>query len=692
LTLPSDLSPQLVIEDFGRGLSRDELKLFGQFGASSKRDTNEQIGGFGLGSKSGLAIASQFTVTAVKDGKQNTVIIKRRDDGHPMMSFLDERDVDASVPNGVRVTIPSSDTRRFLSAIEENFFLGWEPGSVLVNGYAPGTHLSVHDTALFTDLDGLGWKPRKDTNTRQAGIGSGYVIALVDAVRYRLDSDQVDSINEDLRRGFLKEVVIKLENGSVEIHPSRETLIYDKRTREYINAQVKALVEVGKKQYQADIDAATNIREALAIRRKAISYGFGKDYTFRGEPIVLDAPDRVKRDGTDLVDLKFTEASIGHGSRTDYQANRSGVSYSALLAHKFDQLSNLQIRTVLVYGASDPKDIRNRTLHAESNGAVQWATATAESEQDVLATQAAPGASVQRIHPTDFTLYFTSEKRLNKLNKWVLGSFERIISADEYMAVVTEVRKAAAKIARDNYKSRAVAPDKTELRVLAWREYGRSYYHTRSADSLDAAATHVLLKNGSDDITDRIRASIMTNVGFQGDKGLNEVVKHLVRRGVVFILANKNQKTDDYINIIPNLRTDFMGVVEDHVASLVSSKTEAQKRAAKDRTTRGTDWASSFPKKFLPQVASVDLRLWLEAMSAPQTEDDAFLTHLAKFGASFGFDSTKAQFESTITVSPAEKFPLLKNYATYGADWKALIEYVNLLTEDYSGLSWVRED
>jgi HSP90 family molecular chaperone len=52
VTTPSALAQSLTVRDYGVGLSRQELKMFGQFGESSKRDTNDQIGGFGIGSKS----------------------------------------------------------------------------------------------------------------------------------------------------------------------------------------------------------------------------------------------------------------------------------------------------------------------------------------------------------------------------------------------------------------------------------------------------------------------------------------------------------------------------------------------------------------------------------------------------------------------------------------------------------------
>ena len=53
--LPSDLNPTLVIRDFGVGLSEAEIiDVYARYGASTKRDTNDQVGAFGLGLQVGV--------------------------------------------------------------------------------------------------------------------------------------------------------------------------------------------------------------------------------------------------------------------------------------------------------------------------------------------------------------------------------------------------------------------------------------------------------------------------------------------------------------------------------------------------------------------------------------------------------------------------------------------------------------
>ena len=53
VTLPSKLDPNLTVEDFGIGLSKEEaIKLFSTIFESTKDQSNDQVGAFGLGSKS----------------------------------------------------------------------------------------------------------------------------------------------------------------------------------------------------------------------------------------------------------------------------------------------------------------------------------------------------------------------------------------------------------------------------------------------------------------------------------------------------------------------------------------------------------------------------------------------------------------------------------------------------------------
>jgi|GEM_PF-5254819 len=296
LTLPNALNPQLVIEDFGMGLDRAGLEEFGQFGASTKRNTNDLVGGFGLGSKSGLAMAAQFTATAVKDGFRNTIVVFRDEDSSPTMRFVNEKPIPvaASTPNGVRVSIPSSEQQKFQKIIsEENFFLGWEPYSILVDDEVPLGMKSVFDpdqyTPIFEGLDGdpLGWD--RIGETLRSTLYSPSIAAVIGSVTYKLDLRQFSNASQKIMNEFRNSgTVLNIENGHVEIHPSRESLIYDKRTIEYIEMRFDLLYRAAHKMYQMGIDSATTIEDALEEYFRVKNLLMGTQYSYHSAPFTFN--------------------------------------------------------------------------------------------------------------------------------------------------------------------------------------------------------------------------------------------------------------------------------------------------------------------------------------------------------------------------------------------------------------------
>ncbi len=83
VVLPTRLVPALVIRDYGRGLSEDDvLNVYVKYGASTKRDADVAVGMLGIGAKSAFAYADSFTVTSFQAGVKSIYV-----------AVLDESDV-----------------------------------------------------------------------------------------------------------------------------------------------------------------------------------------------------------------------------------------------------------------------------------------------------------------------------------------------------------------------------------------------------------------------------------------------------------------------------------------------------------------------------------------------------------------------------------------------------------------------
>lgn len=131
---PSRLNPNLVIRDFGEGMSKQVLiDTYSKYGASTKRGNNLEAGQLGLGSKSGFAYTDQFTVRSVNNGHCCELIMSRNDRGAAEMTIAVDYATDD--PSGVTITIPikSFDVELVISEVQD-FATYATPGTVSVNG------------------------------------------------------------------------------------------------------------------------------------------------------------------------------------------------------------------------------------------------------------------------------------------------------------------------------------------------------------------------------------------------------------------------------------------------------------------------------------------------------------------------------------------------------------------------------
>jgi Histidine kinase-, DNA gyrase B-, and HSP90-like ATPase len=269
VTMPTRTNATLVVEDFGKGLSRADLRMYGQFGVSTKRGTNDENGGFGLGSKSPLAVASQFMVEAVKDGKSNIVIVSRREDNRPMMSIMDETETDK--PNGVKVSVPMAHRLVFDDLHKSDFFIGWEPNSILVNGKTVKYAVSNSDVHKVADA---GWLLPSDASSDRDDV----VRALVGPVLYHWRPTH----NDLYRFGVPSDVVfrrtiVNIPIGSVDLTPSREGIIMNERSKKIVGEKLNLIFGEALKHRQHEIDSTPGFIEKALLWRASARLGYSED-------------------------------------------------------------------------------------------------------------------------------------------------------------------------------------------------------------------------------------------------------------------------------------------------------------------------------------------------------------------------------------------------------------------------------
>lgn len=285
--LPSRDNPLFVVKDYGVGMSAADIKfIYSQYGESTKADSNDEAGAFGLGAKAALAIATQFSLTSIKDGQKTTALISKTETGINNIDILPSKATDEG--NGTTVTIPVPHVSSFLEKVSE-FFKYSDPNKVLINGHKPDSVLAT-TTKVEVGIPGI--EVHTEQNTSYYRDPKFRVI--MGNVPYTMTPDEVtDSIKrtgENFDISFVNmSLYIIVGIGDVDLTPSREGLRYTDKTNARIDAILKAYIKAVRKQAVDEVEAVDkreDVFEVLSKWSKVLPKGYRQ---WRGEEV----PDHV---------------------------------------------------------------------------------------------------------------------------------------------------------------------------------------------------------------------------------------------------------------------------------------------------------------------------------------------------------------------------------------------------------------
>lgn len=269
VTLPSLMNPFFTVEDEGVGMDINDFReIYTQFGTSNKRESNDTNGTLGLGSKSGVAYTTQFTVTSVKNGTKIHGVVMRKPDWSIVLKIVST--VRTDEPNGTKIQIPVHNVQEFAAKAHE-FYKFWLPGRVLVNGKEP-QHFAGEKI-----VDGLYYSQAWNTS---------YIV--MGNVPYRINNPSALFRNTQMSQFNF---VAYVDNGDVEFTPSREDLEYTDHTKatlqKIVNEFESKILAVAK----AEIDAAKTHAEAYKSWAKwtdRLGANLFADLEFKGDKFVSD--------------------------------------------------------------------------------------------------------------------------------------------------------------------------------------------------------------------------------------------------------------------------------------------------------------------------------------------------------------------------------------------------------------------
>ena len=245
VALPTDLSPTLVIRDFGLGLSdNDVLRVYTQYGESTKRDTDDQVGALGIGCKSAFAYTDQFTVTSWYQGTKGVYVAVLDESSRGEMRRLHQEPCDET-ETGIEIHVPVRPHDVYTFERKAEFlFSCFQP--------KPNINLSIPNTPKL--LDGKGYIDL-DNRTWTAVMG---------CVPYRIDINQIAD-----RPARFQNVggALYFNIGDVEINASREELKYTEKTVAAITAAMDQLRDLYLENVVHNIREMTPWKQRTNIRR-----------------------------------------------------------------------------------------------------------------------------------------------------------------------------------------------------------------------------------------------------------------------------------------------------------------------------------------------------------------------------------------------------------------------------------------
>lgn len=335
VTLPFALKPTLVIEDFGVGMSTDDvLSLYSSYGASTKRETNEQTGMLGVGSKSALAYTSQFTVRARKGGVETTALVYLNDNGEGQIKVVDTKAVPVE-QTGVRIEVPvkSGDADKFVKAARE-LFLFWRSEDVSVKGV---TIKSMYDDPKIDKMSDMsffgpsGFTFGMPEDGRYYGYRERNVKVVQGGVPYPVEKEKLTpETREVFDRLPLRErdIVLVAPIGTVQFTPSREAVNYTPNTDRALRTLAETWIKDAAAYITERVSKQADKTKALGEYERLSFLAPGVAITYRGETVPSSIPC-----------VTFA---------TDTARRASGTRHKSL-----PSLSQMQAYDIVVYGATD---------------------------------------------------------------------------------------------------------------------------------------------------------------------------------------------------------------------------------------------------------------------------------------------------------------------------------------------------
>lgn len=257
VTAPTHFDPTFKVRDFGQGISPLRMStVFIKYGASTKRDSNNQTGGFGIGAKSAWSYTDSFTIITHIDGIKRTYIAHTGLNNNGRLDMLSE--VATNEPNGteIQIGVNPDDISKFTKSIQRAVHF-WSEGVVL-----KGMDITKQDLSRGVFIDGnKSIEVLTDNGISEYGFNywSDKIILSIDGILYQVDNDRFNTSE------IVNGAIIHIPVGLIEVSASREEIsICDANTNVIIDLALKFNNEI-EKYKQSKLNSVKKIRDKVKV-------------------------------------------------------------------------------------------------------------------------------------------------------------------------------------------------------------------------------------------------------------------------------------------------------------------------------------------------------------------------------------------------------------------------------------------
>lgn len=238
--LPDAFEPWFSVQDFGTGMSPDEINsVFTVYFQSTKDMSNDAIGAFGIGAKTPFSYTDQFTVTSVKDGQRRMYSAFIDESGVPNIIEMSSGEDAGSNGVEIKMSVKPEDYHKFLSETATQLkFFAVKPIITNRSGFV--------FSQQFDDIVFQNDKVRVSRTFGYQTDSAFYAVQGVVGYPVNIGSIRQSGLDGD-NNAFLEyfgsgvSVAVQFPIGDIDVTASRESLQYTKHTLSSINNALTAV-------------------------------------------------------------------------------------------------------------------------------------------------------------------------------------------------------------------------------------------------------------------------------------------------------------------------------------------------------------------------------------------------------------------------------------------------------------------